>query len=47
MTVQETAQYYAARQRYREKCDDFKQELDKYLSTYEPRNNNTMPLLRQ
>jgi hypothetical protein len=37
MTAEETAQYYAARQRYREKCDDFKQELDKYLSNYERR----------
>ena len=35
MTNEETAQFYAYREAYRWKCEDFKIELDKYLSNYE------------
>lgn len=34
MTAEETAQFYKD---YRRKCEDFKDEMFKYLSTYEPR----------
>lgn len=37
MTAEETAQFYQAREAYRRKCDDFKEEMFKYLSTHEPR----------
>ncbi len=37
MTAEETAQYYKAREAYRRKCEDFKEEMFKYLSTYEQR----------
>ena len=35
MTAEETAQFYQAREAYRRKCDDFKEEMFKYLSHYE------------
>lgn len=37
MTDEETAQFYQAREAYRRKCEDFKEEMFKYLSTYEQR----------
>lgn len=47
MTAEETAQFYKAREAYREKCDDFKQELDKYLSNYvKSHNRHHLPQLR-
>lgn len=41
MTAEETAQYYKAREAYRRKCEDFKEETFKYLSTYEQRMQKT------
>lgn len=35
MTAEETAQYYAAREAYFWKCEDFREEMFKYLSNYE------------
>lgn len=46
MTAEETAQFYQAREAYRRKCDDFKEEMFKYLSHYEPRNTHHLPQLR-
>lgn len=46
MTDEESCQYYDYRQRYRWKCEDFKEELFKYLSHYEPRNTDHLPQLR-
>lgn len=46
MTAEETAQFYKDRQAYRWKCEEFKIELDKFLSHYEPRNPNHLPQLR-
>ena len=46
MTCEERCQYYDAREAYKWKCEDFKMELDKYLSNYEPRNTNHLPQLR-
>lgn len=46
MTDEETAQFYQAREAYRRKCEDFKEEMFKYLSHYEPRNRNHLPQLR-
>ena len=46
MTCQERSQYYDAREAYRRKCEDFKEEMFKYLSHYEPRNRNHLPQLR-
>lgn len=46
MTAEETTQFYSAREAYRRKCEDFKIELDKYLSNYEPRNPHHLPQLR-
>lgn len=37
MTDEERAKYYKNREAYRSKCDDFKEEMFKYLSTYEQR----------
>ena len=37
MTAEETAQFYKDREAYRWKCEDFKEEMFKYLSTYENR----------
>ena len=37
MTYEERSKYYQAREAYRRKCDDFKEETFKYLSTYEHR----------
>lgn len=37
MTDEETAQFYKDREAYRWKCEDFKEEMFKYLSTYEQR----------
>ncbi|KWW24952.1 MAG: hypothetical protein IKM85_04365 [Bacteroidales bacterium] len=37
MTAEETAQFYKDREAYRRKCEDFKEEMFKYLSTYEQR----------
>lgn len=34
MTCQERSQYYDAREAYRRKCEDFREELSKYLSNY-------------
>ena len=34
MTCQERSQYYAAREAYRRKCEDFREELQKYLNSY-------------
>lgn len=41
MTAEETAQFYKARKAYRWKCEDFKEEMFKYLSTYEQRMQKT------
>ena len=46
MTCQERQQYYKAREAYRRKCEDFRDEMFKYLQNYEPRNNNHLPQLR-
>ena len=46
MTNEETAKFYAQREAYRWKCEDFKEELFKYLQHYEPRNTNHLPKLR-
>ena len=35
MTDEETAQFYQDREAYRRKCEDFKEEMFKYLSNYE------------
>lgn len=35
MTAEETAQFYQAREAYRRKCEDFKEQMFKYLSNYE------------
>ena len=35
MTAEETAQFYKDREAYRRKCEDFKEEMFKYLSNYE------------
>lgn len=35
MTELERSQYYAQREAYRWKCQDFKKQLDKYLNNYE------------
>ena len=35
MTAEETDQFYKAREAYRSKCEDFKEEMSKYLSHYE------------
>lgn len=41
MTCEERQQYYKAREAYRRKCEDFKEEMFKYLSTYETRMQKT------
>ena len=41
MTAEERTKYYEARQRYQWQCEDFKEEMIKYLSTYEPRMQKT------
>ena len=41
MTDEERSIFYKQRQSYREKCEDFKIELDKYLSNYEQRMRKT------
>ena len=46
MTAEETAQFYQDREAYRRKCEDFKEEMFKYLSHYEPRNPHHLPQLR-
>ncbi len=40
MTDEETAQFYKAREAYLRKCEDFKEEMFKYLSTYENRRHS-------
>ena len=35
MTDEEQSKYYQAREAYRHKCEDFKEEMFKYLSNYE------------
>lgn len=35
MTDEERSKYYKAREAYRRKCEDFKEEMFKYLSNYE------------
>lgn len=35
MTDEERSKYYKAREAYRQKCDDFKEEMFKYQSNYE------------
>ncbi|MBR3699202.1 MAG: hypothetical protein IKM85_06715 [Bacteroidales bacterium] len=37
MTNEERSKYYQAREAYHHKCEDFKEEMFKYLSTYEQR----------
>ena len=37
MTAEEAYQFYEARQRYREKCQDFKEQEARYLANYKPR----------
>lgn len=46
MTDEETAQFYQDREAYRRKCEDFKEEMFKYLSHYGPRNTHHLPQLR-
>ncbi len=46
MTAEETAQFYQDREAYSWKCEDFKEEMFKYLSHYEPRNTHHLPQLR-
>ena len=46
MTAEETAQFYKDREAYRSKCEDFTEEMSKYLSHYEPRNTHHLPQLR-
>ena len=46
MTAEETAQFHKDREAYRQKCDDFKEEMFKYLSHDEPRNTHHLPQLR-
>lgn len=46
MTAEETARFYKDREAYRSKCEDFKEEMFKYLSHYEPRNIHHLPQLR-
>ena len=36
MTDEERSKYYKDREAYRRKCEDFKEEMFKYLSHYEP-----------
>ncbi len=42
MTYEETAQYYAAREAYRWKCEDFREELNRLFETFKPRNNGIL-----
>lgn len=35
MTNEERSKYYQAREAYRRKCEDFKEEMIKYLSHYD------------
>ena len=42
MTCQERSQYYQAREVYRLKCEDFKEEMFKYLSNYEQKQDGQM-----
>lgn len=37
MNDEERSKYYQDREAYRWKCEDFRTELDKYLSNYESR----------
>ena len=37
MTCQERSECYAAWEAYRRKCEDFREELHKYLSNFKPR----------
>lgn len=46
MTSEERTKYYEARQRYQWQCEEFKEEMFKYLSHYEPRNLYHLPQLR-
>ena len=41
MNDEERSKYYQDREAYRRKCEDFKEEMFKYLSTYEPRMQKT------
>lgn len=42
MTAAERSIYYDQRQRYRWKCEDFREELHKYLSNYKPRHHENL-----
>ena len=42
MTCQERSQYYKAREAYRRKCEDFREELSKYLSNIKPHNHENL-----
>lgn len=46
MNDEERSKYYQDREAYRRKCEDFKEEMFKYLSHYEPRNTHHLPQLR-
>lgn len=39
MTYEETAQFYDAREAYRWKCEDFREEIKQFFETFKPRNN--------
>lgn len=42
MTNGERQQYYAAREAYRHKCEDFRERLSKYLSNFKPRHHEIL-----
>lgn len=37
MTCQERQQYYKAREAYRRKCEDFREEIKRFFDNYKPR----------
>ena len=42
MTAEERSIFYAAREAYRWKCEDFREDLKRFFETFKPRNNEIL-----